>query len=300
MINFFKSIPFHIKSAGKSLIRHFVMTLSASSAVMVTLILFSSFLLIVGNVSQFANNIEDDIRIHVVLTKDIEETSQIDEAKQRIENIVGVKEVEFSDKENELRLWILEKGDIFSAYSGEENPFHHAFFVSVSQPDRIEEITQNLINLEAVDKAMYGGNSISQMIEILNSLRSGIVFFVFLLGILAIFLISNTIKMAIYARTNEIAIMRNVGATNSFIKTPFMLEGMMIGLFGSIIPCIFTYFGYEYIYNSVGGQLFSNVFALQSIIPFVYEIMLILILSGMFVGIIGSFISTTRYLRLKR
>lgn len=300
MINFLKSIPFHIKSAGKSLIRHFVMTLSASSAVMVTLVLLAAFLLIVGNVSAFADNIENDIRIHVVLKEGIESEADIEQAKSQIMSVNGVKEAEFSSKENELRLWILEKGEIFSAYSGENNPLHNAFFVSVTDANVIEQITQNIRNLDTTDNAIYGGNSIAQLVELLNTIRSGIIIFVVLLGMLALFLISNTIKMAIYARTSEIAIMRNVGATNSFIKTPFMMEGMVIGLIGSIIPCILTYFGYEYLYNTMGGQLFSNVFALQPMIPFTYEIMGILILSGAIVGLLGSLLSTTRYLHWKR
>lgn len=300
MINFFKSIPFHIKSTAKSLVRHFVMTLSASSAVMVTLVLLAAFLLIVGNVSRFTDNIENDIRIHVVLKENIESDTQVEQAKSQIMSVNGVKDAEYSNKENELRLWILEKGEIFSAYSGDNNPLHNAFFVSVQDANQIETITEHIRALDITDNAIYGGNSISQLVELLNTIRSGIIIFVGLLGVLALFLISNTIKMAIYARTGEIAIMRNVGATNGFIKTPFMMEGMVIGLIGSIIPCILTYFGYEYLYNTMGGQLFSNVFALQPIIPFAFEIMGILVLSGAFVGILGSLLSTTRYLHWKR
>lgn len=300
MIKFIKSLPFHMKSAGMSLIRHFVMTLSASSAVMVTLILLSAFLLIVGNVSAFADNIEDDIRIHVVLGENITTDEQIKQAESKIKGLNGVEELTFSSKENELRLWIEEKGEIFSAYEGENNPLHNAYFVSVTDANQIETIAQRIRNLDVVDSAVYGGNSISQMVDVLDSVRTGIVVFVALLGVLAIFLISNTIKMAIYSRTSEIAIMRNVGATNTFIKTPFMMEGLMIGLMGAIIPSILTYFAYDYIYTSMGGQLFSNVFALQPIIPFTYEIMTILFLAGMLVGILGSFVSTTRYLHWKR
>lgn len=300
MIQFFKSLPFHLRTAGISLLRHFVMTLSASSAVMVTLILLAAFLMIAGNVEGFASHIEDEIRIHAVLGEDIVLEEQIQESKRLIEAIDGVKEAEFSDKDHELALWIAEKGEIFAIYEGETNPLHNAFFVSVNDPNQIQAITEQITALEFVDDAMYGGNSISQMVSMINTIRTGIVVFVILLGLLAIFLISNTIKMGIYARSNEISIMRNVGATNTFIKMPFMFEGMLIGLIGSIIPCILTYFGYRYLFNSMGGQLFSNVFAFQPISPFVFQIMGVLIVGGMLVGMIGSFISTTRYLYWKR
>lgn len=300
MINFIKNIPFHIRSAGKSLFRHFVMTLSASSAVMVTLILLSAFLLLIGNVSGFADKIESDIQIHVVLGEGINSEEQIETAKGQVSQISGVKEVSFSSKEDELKIMQLEKGEEFGAYTGEINPLHNAFFVNVNDANQIEQITQDIKALDSVDDAMYGGNSMSTLVEMLNSVRTGIVFFVALLGILALFLISNTIKMAIYSRTDEIAIMRNVGATNSFIKTPFMMEGMMIGLFGAIIPCVLTYFGYEYLYTAMGGQLFASMFAFQPVVPFAYHIMAILMIAGVAVGILGSLLSTTRYLHWKR
>ncbi len=300
MVKFFKSIPFHVKSAGKNLVRHFVMTLSASTAVTVTLILLSAFLMIVGNVSGFADHIEDEIRIHAVLREDILSDEDIASAKAEIEGIAGVKEAEFSSKENELRIWIMEKGDVFKMYEGENNPLHHAFFISINDPEQINVITDEIIALDIVDNAMYGGNSISQLISMLATVRGGIVIFVVLLGLLAVFLISNTIKMGIYARANEIAIMRNVGATNTFIKLPFMMEGMMLGIIGSLIPCLVTFFGYQYLYDMMGGQIFTNVFALQPIQPFVFRIMGILILSGVTVGLLGSFLSTTRYLHWKR
>ena len=300
MMNFFKSFPFHLKSAGVSLIRHFVMTLSASSAVMITCILLSAFLMIVGNVNGFADNIEGDIRIHVVLNDTIQEEEQIAQSKNEIEQISGVLEAEFSIKDNELKLWIEEKGEIFSIYEGEDNPLNHAFFVSVNDSERIETITNQIKELEMVDDAMYGGDSITDLISLLNTVRFGIVIFMTLLGLLAVFLISNTIKMAIYSRNNEIMIMRNVGATNLFIKIPFMIEGMIIGMIGAIIPCILTFFGYRYLFMAMNGQLFTNVFALQPIWPFTFEIMCILMIGGALVGLLGALISTTKYLHWRR
>jgi len=126
------------------------------------------------------------------------------------------------------------------------------------------------------------------------------VIFIVLLALLALFLISNSIKMTIYARNREISIMRNVGATNGYIKVPFMLEGMIIGFIGSLIPCLITYFGYRYLFDVMGGQIFSNMFSLQPVMPFTLEICAILIVAGMLVGLFGSFFSTTKYLHWKR
>lgn len=301
MKKFIKSIPFHIKSASKSLVRHFVMTLSASSAVMVTLILFSVFLVLAGNIGRFTENIENDIRIHVVLEKEIDSQESIERVYSQLQNIDNVKEVEFSSKENEIKMWVLEKGEIFSSYADEEaNPLTHAFFVHVLDPLHIEKVNQEVLKIAGVRDAVYGGTSINSLVHLLETVRKSISVFVIVLVCLAVFLISNTIKMTIFARNHEISIMRNVGATNHFIKMPFVIEGMMIGVIGAIVPCILSYYGYRYLYNVLDGKLFTNIFALEPVYPFIIQIIYILIISGAFVGMLGSWFSTSKYLKWKR
>ena len=106
-----------------------------------------------------------------------------------------------------------------------------------------------MLDDESFTEALFGGNTTEQFIESLNIVRLGGFGIVLALGVLAIFLISNTIKITIFARQDEIVIMRHVGATNGYIRTPFVLEGMVIGILGSIIPIIITYFGYNYVYD---------------------------------------------------
>ena len=124
--------------------------------------------------------------------------------------------------------------------------------------------------------------------------------FVILLFLLTGYLISNTIKTTIYARSEEIAIMRNVGASNHFIKVPFMMEGVLIGLVGAIIPCILTVVGYAWFYDLNAGSLFTDLFSLQPVWPFTLFICLGLLAAAVVIGMLGSFLSTTRYLRWKR
>lgn len=234
------------------------MSLSASSAVTITLILFSAFLMIAGNVSLFTNSIEDDLQIHVVLKADVKTQKKIDEAKDGLEKISGVRRVTFSDKDNELELMIKEKGKEFEMYRGKDNPLCNAFFVSVKDANQIKAINAQIEQLPFVKQSVYGGNSVSKMISVLNTIRSGGLVFVGLLTLLALFLISNSIKLTIYARNAEISIMRNVGAANWYIKVPFMIEGMLIGLMGAVLPCIFTVIGGTSIAGGEGG-IFGTV-----------------------------------------
>ena len=300
MISFFRALPKHIKTAFLSIFRHLAMSLSAISAVTVTLVLFAVFLIIAGNVSLFANNIENDVSIHVVLKENIEKQKDIEQAEQEIKQINGVRRVKFSDKDAELELMIKERGEELEMYRGKENPLSNAFFVYVNNADNVEKVTEEIKKLDFVSDAVYGGSSVKQMVQIINMVRTGGSIGVLLLTLLALFLISNTIKMTIYARNTEISIMRNVGAANWYIKVPFMLEGMIIGLLGSILPCLFVYFGYPYLYEEMGGQLETSMFSLKEAVPFVAQVCGALTLFGMLVGLIGSFFSTGKYLRWKR
>ena len=269
MIRFFKAFPKFIKTAFLSIFRHIAMSLSASSAVTITLILFSAFLMIAGNVSLFTNSIENDLQIHVVLKADVKTQKKIDEAKDGLEKISGVRRVTFSDKDNELELMIKEKGKEFEMYRGKDNPLCNAFFVSVKDANQIKAINAQIEQLPFVKQSVYGGNSVSKMISVLNTIRSGGLVFV-------------------------------VGAANWYIKVPFMIEGMLIGLMGAVLPCIFTYFGYQYFFDMLNGQIITSLFTLQPIMPFTLQICGILLLGGMLVGLVGSFFSTTKYLRWKR
>lgn len=300
MIEFFRALPKHVKTAFLSIFRHLAMSVSAISAVTVTLVLFGVFLMIAGNVSLFANNIEGDVTIHVVLAADVTKQADIDAVEQEIKAVSGVKKVAFSDKDNELELMIKERGDDLKMYRGEDNPLSHAFFVTVKDANQLEMITTSIKTLDHVKDAVYGGTSVTQMVGILNIVRYSGLVFVALLTLLALFLISNAIKMTIYARNTEISIMRNVGAANWYIKVPFMIEGMLIGLFGALLPCVAAWFGYRYLYELLGGQIVTALFSLKPVTPFTLQICGLLIVFGMLVGLIGSFFSANKYLHWKR
>lgn len=300
MISFLKAFPRHVKTAFLNIFRHLAMSLSAASAVTITLVLLAVFLVLAGNISLFTSSIEEDLSIHAVLSTDIKEEADIQFIEKEIQSIDGVKQVRYSTPEEELELYIEEQGEEFAMFRGEENPLTGAFFITVKKADQIASITKQVQQVAGIRQAVYGGTSVSDMINMLNTVRFGGMIFIVLLALLALFLISNSIKMTIYARNREISIMRNVGATNGYIKVPFMLEGMIIGFIGSLIPCLITYFGYRYLFDVMGGQIFSNMFSLQPVMPFTLEICAILIVAGMLVGLFGSFFSTTKYLHWKR
>lgn len=298
MINYLRNIPHHFITALKGLGRHFAMTLSSASAVMVTLILISMFILIAGNVDNFAMNVEGSLKIHASIDK-IKTEKEIETIESEIKKMQGIKSVAFSSSEDELNSLIDENGSVFSRYK-ESNPMPSAFVIEVDQASDIPAITTKLNEIDGIDKAQYGGETVEDMIKVFETLRNGGTIFVLVLSFLAVFLISNTIKMTIYTRNTEISIMRNVGATNWYIKTPFMFEGMMIGIIGSIIPILITCIGYQFLYDSMNGMMVSNMFMLQKPFPFTAYIAVLLMVCGALVGVLGSFFAVTKYLRWRR
>ncbi|MGN1343988.1 MAG: permease-like cell division protein FtsX [Traorella sp.] len=303
MIKFIKSLPYHMKTAVNSLLRHFALTFSSSTAVMVTLTLLMVFLVVAGNVANFTYSIEDSLKIHAT----IESTLSDDDIlllQDKIEKLPHVKKVTYSNKDEELESYISGMDEssqkLYKIYEGEGNPLLNAFIIEVDNGDYLETVNKALIEMEEIHDSAYGGDSASMLIKAMDGIRFTGGIFVIALSILAIFLISNTIKSAIYSRNNEIAIMRNVGATNGFIKMPFMIEGMFIGILGSILPIILTIFGYRYIYDSLNGVLLIAMFKLQPVYPFVFYVSLTLLITGMVVGMLGSFFAVNKYLRWKR
>lgn len=291
-----------IKEGFSGVGRHWAMAISSAIAVTITLIIISLFLIFSFNVQNFTKNIESSMEISVMVAYDSEDRE--DEIQRQIEAIDGVKTVTFSDKDTEFQYYIDSFDDeqtkeAFEPFR-EDNPMHDAFYVEAESGDQIMEIAQEIQNLDGVDEVNYGGQSTVSMVDTMAAVRRIGGILVLGLTLLAIFLIQNTIKLTISARKDEITIMRNVGATNSFIRSPFVIEGIIIGVLGAIIPVGLTIWGYIFLYQQAGGIIVSNMFKLVSPYPFIYYIGGILLGLGVVVGFIGSLLSVNRYLRWKR
>lgn len=291
---------YELKYAFIGIKRHLLLCLSAISAITISLFLMAAFLVVGIHVDHFATNVQSDLSIHVILDQDIVEDDQIDAIEDQILELSNVDSIEFSDKENELELMIDEKGDAFSIYKGEENPLSNAFFVYVQDEKHIQDTSEQIEQIEGVSSSAYGGSSVTQLINLLDMVRKVGYGVILLLLILSIYLIFNTIRTTIFSRQEEIIIMRQVGGTNAFIKRPFEVQGVLIGLFGSLLPVAALYFGYAKLYEVLEGQLFSNLFSLIKPNQIVWQVGLIITLIGLLIGGFASFWAVTKYLKVKR
>lgn len=296
-----QNLPAHLAGAWRNLIRHISLTVSSVIAVTVTLLIVGVLMVVAGNISDFTDNIESDFQIQATISPGFSDDTQIEELQHQIEELDHVRSCTFSSKEEELQELIDENGEMFRYYEGEDrNPLYDVFRIELDDNRQISAVSDELNQMDGIVEATYGGDEITMMVSLFEALHSGGLVFVVFLALLALLLIQNTIRMTIQARNTEIAIMRSVGASNWYIRGPFILEGMYIGILGSIIPVAVIAIGYYALYESFHGVLLSSMFVMKPLWPFMAGVCAALIIGGIIVGMAGSFLAVGKYLRWKR
>ncbi len=282
--------------------RHSQMSFSSASAVTMTLLIIGAFIILNTNIQHIAASVEQTVEIHAKIEQNVSDV-EISALKLQIEHITGVKEVVFSSKDQELSYFIDsygEQGDLFKMYIGENNPMRNAFLVETNSGEYIEKVASEIETLDGIEKVNYGGVGTLTLLDSLDSFRNAGYIVVAALGLLAVLLIVNTIDTTIEARKDEIFIMRTVGASNGFIRWPFVIEGIVIGFLGSILPVLILSLGYLFLYKRLNGVLFTEMLSLTPPNQFLSSLVLILFGTGIFVGVLGSFIAVSKKLWWKR
>ncbi|WP_270593435.1 permease-like cell division protein FtsX [Faecalibacillus faecis] len=299
LISCIKNLPKHFKTSLINLWRNGAMTFSSIFAVTITLLLIGVISVLALNVQDISANIEEGVRIYVKLERSIDENTENEVGKQ-IKQLKGVASATYFSKDEELSKLIDKQGEdgkeLFESYR-DDNPLGAAYEVEAKDPTKLASLAKKIKDIPNVNSVNYGGDSTQSMVSTLNTIQTGGTVFIVGLVIVALFMISNTIKITITARSTEISIMRMVGASNWYIRIPFMLEGMLIGLFGAIIPILVLVYGYGALYNYTGGSLMSSMLVLKAPMPFIRDFSFILAGLGAGVGLIGSFVSIRRFLK---
>ena len=299
LISCIKNLPKHFKTSLVNLWRNGAMTFSSIFAVTITLLLIGVISVLALNVQDISANIEEGVRIYVKLERSIDENAENEVGKQ-IKQLKGVASATYFSKDEELSKLIDKQGEdgkeLFESYR-DDNPLGAAYEVEAKDPTKLASLAKKIKDIPNVNSVNYGGDSTQSMVSTLNTIQTGGTVFIVGLVVVALFMISNTIKITITARSTEISIMRMVGASNWYIRIPFMLEGMLIGLFGAIIPILVLVYGYGALYNYTGGSLMSSMLVLKAPMPFIRDFSFILAGLGAGVGLIGSFVSMRRFLK---
>ena len=298
----FRILGRNIRDSFKSVFRNFSLSLASISCIAITLIVVAVSLVLSFNVNNFTKIIENDVTIVAFLNVDITE-EEIDSVYDQIIALDNIEKdnVEYIDK-MKISEEMMASSDIFksimSEWSREESPIQDTFQIKVTDINLINQTAEEIENIENIELVKYGEGMVEQLVSIFDVIRKATVGIVIALIIVTAFLIANTIKITIMSRKREIEIMRLVGASNINIKIPFIFEGLLLGIFGSIVPIIITLYGYTALYDHFGGQLFTSFIKLVEPTPFIYLISLVLVLIGMIVGMFGSARAVKKYLKI--
>ncbi|WP_050179906.1 permease-like cell division protein FtsX [Domibacillus robiginosus] len=286
----------HFRESFKNLRRNGWMTFAAISAVTVTLLLTGIFLVIMLNVNKAGTDIERDVEVRVHIKLDTTEAEK-EQLKQQISSLPEVESITYSSKEQELQNLIKDMGSDYALFE-QSNPLYDVYVVKTARPQDTPDAARKIEQFAQTEKAVYGEEEVKNLFSFMKTARN--VGAVLVAGLLftAMFLISNTIKITIFARRKEIEIMKLVGATNWFIRWPFLLEGLWIGLLGSILPIAAIAIGYYYAEQAFSAQLASQLVDFIDYLPLVLPVTALMLVMAVFIGIWGSFLSVRRFLKI--
>ena len=296
----FRMIPIYIRDAFKSVFRNFSLSIASISCIVVTLILVSVAIILSANVNSFANKVKGDVTVVTFLNTDVTE-EQLNETKEKVEKMDNVESVEIytkQEKKEELAKENEVYENVVSTWADDENPLSDELLVKVIDLEKIKKTADEIEKMDTVSSVKYGEGMVEQLVHVFKVVQRVTIGIVIGLVIVTAFLITNTIKLTIFSRKREIEIMRLVGASNITVKFPFIIEGLVLGILGSILPIIATIWGYGALYEYFGGQLFSPIAKLVSPTPYVYTVSLILLVIGSLVGMIGSSRAVRKYLKI--
>lgn len=301
-MKFFRMVGRSIRDAFKSVIRNFSLSLASISCITITLIIIGSTLIIAKNVDNFATLIKEDVTIVTFFDNGLtyDEEEEIMTKIKELEN-VDKDSCEYTSKQDIKNNMESEKNEIskiLSTWNDSENPLMDTYTLKVKDVEQIKSTVNQIEALKGVESVSYGEGIVEQLVKAFDTVEKVTLVVGIALILVTIFLIINTIKLTIFSRQKEISIMRLVGASNTRIKFPFIIEGVILGIIGSIIPVLVMTYGYQALYQMLKGQLFSPLIRLVHPMPFTIQISLLIVLVGMLVGMVGSARAVRRYIKI--
>ena len=287
-----------IRDSFKSVFRNFSLSIASILCTTITLALVAIAIIISANINHITKDLEEELTI-VVYAKADTPDERLDAIEKEIKNISNVTNVTAKSKE-EWRVEMQGYSDTLNTTLDylDENPLLDSFIVTVKNVDDLRPTALKIRDIENVESANYGEGMVEDIISVFDIVQTVTLVMVIALVVVTAFLISNTIKLTIFSRRSEIEIMRLVGSSNTSIKLPFVFEGFLLGVLGSIIPIIVMIYGYLIMYEQVSSSSSFSIIELVRPMPFVLITSLILLLIGSVVGMFGSARAVRKYLKI--
>lgn len=293
----FSSLGYFWKETFYSLFRNKFMAVASVLTVTLSMFILGVFLCAVLNINHMATYLENQVEMTVYL-KDGLTTDQVMTVGKKLKALPDLKEIKFTNKDQAMAEFKNRLGDqqgILDAING--NPLPSSYSTSFATPASLKNAVNIVSKYQEVDSVQYGQDIIEQLYKVAQVIRiGGMILIVFLAGA-ELFIISNTIRLTVFARRREIQIMKYVGATNGFIRWPFIFEGMIIGFLGSGLASFILWEGYKMVLMEMtkAGLVFIPMILLW---PFIGYITVMLLAAGVIIGILGSTISLRKYMKV--
>lgn len=297
----FRKIKNIFKQGFQGMWRNKSMGVASVSSIAAVLIILGVVLILVLSINSMVVDTQDKLdQVEVFLEEDLDAQAQ-DNIRELIEKQDGVLSVIYRTKEQALEILKDQWGEDSYLLEGldEENPLPESFVVQLKELSYGDSVVDALKDKDGIKKISYHEEAIDKLLMIANYVQKGGLIIIGMLIAVSVFIISNTIKLTVNARSREINIMKYVGATNAYIKGPFVIEGVLFGLIGAIISIFVIYYGYGYIFDIINDRLYAffNVMLVAPTMIF-DDIAIIFLAIGAGIGALGSLISMKRFLNV--
>ncbi len=291
-----KKIGYFINQALKNMARNKVMSISTVLTVSISLFIVGAFIIFILNAGIFIKTQSDKTQLSVFVDTNYTE-QQAMAVGDKLKNIADVESVTYKSKQQAMDEMISKQGgaEQWKQLFGDDNPMPHTFIITGSDNTKLEAISADASKIEGVYKVDFAKDLVNKLSGIVNAVRIGGIVVVIILFLIAIFLISTTIKLSLYAKRKEIQVMKYVGSSNSFIQGPFLTSGMLLGFLGAVVSSIVLALSYKFLMDKATEIQFLNLSfnGLQ-----ISLVVVLLLISGVFVGALGSYLSLRKYLEV--
>ena len=300
-------LTYHIGEGIRNLFNNKKSTVASLCIMMATMLMFGIFFIIGENINHIMKTIEEEQGMQVFIIEEAD-SKEVQEVRDMISSIDGVASATIYTKQDaldEMKVKLKDNQEVLAGYDGDNNIFPDSVIVKLTDLEKSAEVQEKIYQIQIngknyIDEIRSSDKTINALINIANGIKIVTGVLLVLLIAISVFIISNTIKLTVHARRKEISIMKYVGATNSFIRWPFIVEGIIIGIISALLTILIIYGGYTFIISKILG-VFNSIQVNVSLLTFkdMYQMILIVYMAlGIGIGVLGSSISMRKYLEV--
>ena len=300
-------LTYHIGEGIRNLFKNKKSTVASLCIMMATMLMFGIFFIIGENINHIMKTIEEEQGMQVFIIEEAD-SKEVQEVRDMISSIDGVASATIYTKQDaldEMKVKLKDNQEVLAGYDGDNNIFPDSVIVKLTDLEKSAEVQEKIYQIQIngknyIDEIRSSDKTINALINIANGIKIVTGVLLVLLIAISVFIISNTIKLTVHERRKEISIMKYVGATNSFIRWPFIVEGIIIGIISALLTILIIYGGYTFIISKILG-VFNSIQVNVSLLTFkdMYQMILIVYMAlGIGIGVLGSSISMRKYLEV--